>query len=95
MASTDIRQKLHQQIDQLPSDLLELVAEFLEFLKFKRARSDAGSIWVGPSPTVEVAEPASTESTGGDLLQFAGTWHGEDFEECLQAVYENRSLAEF
>ncbi|WP_121969234.1 hypothetical protein [Leptolyngbya sp. BC1307] len=39
MLQTEVRQKLHQQIDQLPADLLELVAEFLEFVRFKRARA--------------------------------------------------------
>jgi len=30
-----------------------------------------------------------------DLLKFAGTWQGEDFEECLQLVYDTRSPTEF
>jgi type I restriction enzyme, R subunit len=34
-------------------------------------------------------------SKAGDLLKFARTWVGDDLEECLQAVYENRSEAEF
>jgi type I restriction enzyme, R subunit len=34
-------------------------------------------------------------SKAGDLLKFARTWVGNDLEECLQAVYENRSEAEF
>lgn len=36
MTPIEIRQKLHRQIDQLPADLLMLVDEFLEFLKFRR-----------------------------------------------------------
>lgn len=34
-------------------------------------------------------------STAKDLLKFAGSWAGNDIEECLQAVYDNRSKAEF
>ena len=34
-------------------------------------------------------------STGEDLLAFAGTWDGDDFEDCLAAVVETRSLARF
>ena len=34
-------------------------------------------------------------SKAGDLLKFTRTWVGNDLEECLQAVYENRSEAEF
>jgi hypothetical protein len=39
MLQTEIRQKLHQQIDQLPADVLGLVAEFLEFIRFKRDKT--------------------------------------------------------
>jgi hypothetical protein len=31
------------------------------------------------------------QSTVGDLLKFAGTWEGDDLEECLEAVYASRS----
>jgi hypothetical protein len=33
--------------------------------------------------------------SGKSILRHAGTWKGEDFEECLQAVYDNRSEIEF
>jgi hypothetical protein len=29
--------------------------------------------------------------SGKSLLRQAGTWQGDDFEDCLQAVYKNRS----
>ena len=38
-----------------------------------------------PSP------PHLRQSTVGDLLKFAGTWEGDDLEECLEAVYASRS----
>jgi hypothetical protein len=41
------------------------------------------------------SEPILHGSKASDLLQFAGTWEGNDFEECLQMVYETRSKAEF
>jgi hypothetical protein len=37
MTSLEIREKLHQQIDLLLPDQLNLLAEFLDFLQFKRA----------------------------------------------------------
>lgn len=94
MTPADIRQKLHQQIDQLPADFLLLAAEFLEFLKSRYASAPPPSV---PSslPDVEEGEPILLGSTGADLLQFSGTWQGEDFEECLEAVYETRSPAKF
>jgi hypothetical protein len=34
-------------------------------------------------------------STGQDLLKFAGTWHGDDLEECLEFLHVTRSKAKF
>jgi len=94
MTPADIRQKLHQQIDQLPTDFLLLAAEFLEFLKSRYANETTPSVSSSVSG-VEEGKPVLTGSTGADLLQFAGTWQGDDFEECLEAAYETRSPAEF
>ncbi len=94
MLQTEIRQKIHQQIDQLPSDLLLFVAEFLEFLKLKRART-AEIAAVSPPLEAEVDQLILTGSTGADLMPFVGTWQGDDFEECLETVYQNRAPAEF
>lgn len=94
MTSSDIRQKLHQQIDQLPSDFLLLAVEFLEFLKSRRPNETTPSALSSMFESDE-GEPILTGSTGADMLQFAGTWQGDDFEECLEAVYETRSPAEF
>jgi hypothetical protein len=44
---------------------------------------------------VQAGETVLTGSTIEDLLQFAGTWHGDDFEKCLQGVYDTRLPAEF
>ena len=87
MTPADMRQKLHRQIDQLPFDCLVLAVEFLEFLASRQSkRADASA---SPSPfEIEAGEPVLTGSTGSDLLQFAGTWQDDDFEECLEATYE-------
>ncbi len=49
--------------------------------------------------SAEVAQDEEEEySTAGALLKFAetsGGWAGDDFEECLQAVYDNRTRAKF
>lgn len=94
MTPTEIRQEIHQQIDQLPSDLLLFVVEFLEFLKFRRAKGPDSSDSL-PDLDIEVSEPIVTGSTGADLTQFVGTWQGDDLEDCLQAAYETRSPANF
>ena len=35
------------------------------------------------------------ESTASELLRFAGTWEGDDFEQCLEDVYKTRGEAKF
>jgi hypothetical protein len=42
-----------------------------------------------------VFRPAKGPSTARSLLQYAGTWEGDDLEECLQLVYATRSKAQF
>jgi hypothetical protein len=44
---------------------------------------------------IKEATPIIRGSKAEDLLKFAGTWQGNDFEECLQLVYKTRSQAEF
>ena len=34
-------------------------------------------------------------ASGNSLLRHAGTWEDEDFEDCLQSVYDNRGPLEF
>ena len=93
MTTIEIRQSIHQQIDRLSSEQLALMIEFLEFLQFKSAKSPSSAIL---STSLELSgEPILTGSKIADLLQVAGTWHGNDFEECLQSVYEARLPAEF
>ncbi|MBG1269597.1 hypothetical protein [Nostoc sp. WHI] len=39
--------------------------------------------------------PPFRPASGRSLLRHAGTWEGDDFEECLRLVYESRSQLEF
>lgn len=34
------------------------------------------------------------KGSGKSILRHAGTWKGDDFQECLKAVYDNRSQIE-
>lgn len=38
---------------------------------------------------------AKDSSSSNSLLKYAGTWSGDDLEECLQMVYETRSQSKF
>lgn len=46
-------------------------------------------------PEVPQTPPDQSYSTAQSLLQYARTWEGEDFEECLGMVYDTRSPLEF
>lgn len=35
------------------------------------------------------------KSTANDLLKYAGTWEGDDLEECLAEVYKTRGETRF
>jgi hypothetical protein len=48
----------------------------------------------GEEPYPDVP-PESRPSTGGSLLRYAGTWVGDDLEECLKDVYANRTKSRF
>ncbi|MBD1893125.1 hypothetical protein [Coleofasciculus sp. FACHB-129] len=45
------------------------------------------------SPSSETPSPSN--STAESLLRYAGTWEGDDLEECLQMVYDSRAPLEF
>lgn len=94
MNPVETRRKIHQQVDQIPEESLSLVSDFLEFLRLKGGQTPDTSEQSVMADD-ETGEPVLRGSTVADLMPFVGTWQGDDFEECLQAVYETRSPAEF
>lgn len=80
MNTLQLRQTINQYLDQLSGDRLRLAADFLSFLVQKESRSHP------QLDTLENFRPASQS-----LLSHTETWEGDDFEECLQTVYETRS----
>jgi len=87
MAYPEIRHKIEQQLAQLPADQLTLVSDFLDSLPSKTNSSSQ-------RPYRRLA-PTKRGNKAGDLLKFAGTWQGNDLEDCLRFVANTRSKAEF
>ncbi|NEP19662.1 MAG: hypothetical protein F6J97_22690 [Leptolyngbya sp. SIO4C1] len=81
MNTLQLRQTINRYLDQLSSDRLRLVADFISFLVQKEHQEHPQSI-----DTTSDFRPA-----GDSLLSHTETWEGDDFEECLQTVYETRS----
>jgi hypothetical protein len=85
-----LKELLIQEIEASPDELLAQTLNFLRFLKLQ-TQPEISTSAIYSQDLV----PIIRGSTAEDLLKFAGTWHGDDFEECLQLVYETRSPAEF
>ncbi|MEH2199288.1 hypothetical protein [Nostoc sp.] len=101
----NIKEILLQEIESSPEVLLAETLDFLRFLKTK-PRTEEISLDLSTEKNddtsnhqtkleIQEATPILRGSKAEDLLKFAGTWQGDDFEECLQLVYETRSQAEF
>ena len=76
---TTIKQLLIAAIENAPEPILEQTLDYLEYLKTKINTSAIKS----NSIPVKDGEPILRGSKAKDLLQFAGTWQGDDFEKCL------------
>jgi Protein of unknown function (DUF2281) len=82
-----LKERLIQEIESMPEELLEEVLDFASFIKAKQSKKLA-SLELQAKLTYR---PAS----GRSILRHAGTWQGDDLEECLQMVYDTRSKAKF
>ena len=70
-----VREKLHQEIEQLPDEILAIALEFLLFLKSRYSNS-----------SMEKQTP-STATSILKTLERIGKWEGDDFDECLELVH--------
>jgi hypothetical protein len=93
-----IKEILLQEIESSPESLLEETLDFLRFLKTKQT-----TVKQNPhSPHIHPKDNSTNNSqlpyrpaSGRSILRHAGTWQGDDFQECLQAVYATRGKAKF
>lgn len=93
------KERLLQAIETTPEPILALILAILEFLRkptnFPHIETLTTLIAPPPnSPTEIGAEPILRNSKAKDLLKAASTWQGDDFEECLDLVYQTRSPIE-
>jgi hypothetical protein len=73
-----VRELLIQEIESTPDALLAETLDFLCFLKTKQHQKQPETL------------ETSRGSTAEDLLEFAGSWEGDDLRECLQLVHDSR-----
>ena len=79
MNTIELRQQIEQNLSEISPDNLKIIAEFVEFLKDKQERIQLTSKSITYKP-----------ASGRSLLRHAGTWVGDDLEDCLQLVYLTR-----
>ncbi len=76
------KELLIKEIETLPAELLTEALNFIREIK-----------------NSHTAKQSITNnlhgSTAEDLLEFAGTWSGDDIRECLQLVHDTRMPLEF
>jgi hypothetical protein len=87
MTYLELRQKIERQLAQLPPERLSQVSDFLDSLQSQNTS-------VSKLPLRQLA-PIKRGTKAINLLKFAGTWQGEDLEECLNFVQETRSKSQF
>ena len=77
MNSLELRQKIEQNLLTISPENLKFIDEFVEFIKYKQETS--------------LSEKTNYEpASGRSILRHAGTWVGDDLEECLKLVSETR-----
>lgn len=80
-----IKEQLLQEIESSPDTILAETLDFLRFLKTKETET----------PPQAEEQLTYRPASGRSILRHAGTWSGDDFEECLQSVYATRGKAQF
>lgn len=94
-----IKEILLQEIESSSDSLLEQTLDFLRFLKTKQlavkenTQTPEIALETASSNTLNQPEAALADSeqlpyrqaSGRSILRHAGTWSGDDFDDCLQS----------
>lgn len=92
------KEKLLQAIETTPEPVLVFILAILEFLCKPINQPHLATLNTIISSPASIpgqdAQPILRGSKAKDLIQFAGTWEGDDFEDCLGLVYQTRSQIE-
>lgn len=94
------KELLIQEIETLPPELLTEALDLIRSIKVNYTKKE---LEPDKLESILLNDPIETSSdreqltyrpaSGRSILRHAGTWEGDDFEECLQAVYATRGQA--
>jgi hypothetical protein len=79
MNASELRRQIEENLSHISSDKLQVIAEFVEFIKNKQETTQSPSEMVSYKP-----------ASGRSILRHAGTWMGNDLENCFQLVSQTR-----
>ncbi|MBE9231971.1 hypothetical protein IQ231_09795 [Cuspidothrix issatschenkoi LEGE 03284] len=77
MNSVELRQKIAQNLLTISPENLKFIDELVEFIKHRQEANLSETINYRPA-------------SGRSILRHAGTWVGNDLEDCLELVSETR-----
>lgn len=86
MNTSQLRQKIETQLDQLSPESLALVSSFLDSIQTAKPID---------SPSLRKLSPLKRGKQAKDLLKHTKAWQGDDLEDCLNFVRETRSESQF
>lgn len=86
------KELLIQEIENLPPELLTEALDLIRSIKVNYTKKELESGQLEPMPLSDSRETFSDKdkeqltyrpASGRSILRHAGTWEGDDFEECL------------
>ena len=95
------KELLIQEIETLPPELFSEALDLIRAIKTSHTEKELETAQQEPAPPNDFIvsgkdkELTYRPASGRSILRHAGTWQGDDFEECLQSVYASRGKAKF
>lgn len=96
------KELLMQEVENLPPELLTEALNLIRSFKVDHTKKEQQSkleesILLSDSTQTSNDQEKITyrPASGRSILRHAGTWQGDDYEECLQSVYNSRGQAKF
>ncbi|MBW4600834.1 MAG: DUF2281 domain-containing protein [Calothrix sp. FI2-JRJ7] len=95
------KELLIQEVENLSPELLTQALDLIRSIKLDNAKRELESKPVKSTQSNDSTQASNEEkityvpASGRSILRHAGTWQGDDYEECLQSVYNSRGRAKF
>ncbi|BAZ17597.1 hypothetical protein NIES4071_94770 [Calothrix sp. NIES-4071] len=95
------KELLMQEVENLPPELLTQALDLIRSVKVDTAKRELNSKPAESTQSNDSTQASNDEkityrpASGRSILRHAGTWQGDDYEECLQSVYNSRGRAKF